>query len=56
MLLKSQLPDWQESVESARARYVEVVKALANKYPSENLLLVTHGKCSYLFLHYLGAT
>lgn len=38
------LPEWEESLESARARYVEVVKALADKYPSENLLLVTHGE------------
>ncbi|XP_016506465.1 uncharacterized protein LOC107824229 [Nicotiana tabacum] len=38
------LPEWQETLESARARYVEVVKALADKYPSENLLLVTHGE------------
>ncbi|MCD9638979.1 hypothetical protein HAX54_023214 [Datura stramonium] len=38
------LPDWEETLESARARYVKVVKALADKYPSENLLLVTHGE------------
>lgn len=38
------LPEWEETLESARARYVEVVKALADKYPSENLLLVTHGE------------
>lgn len=38
------MPKWQETVEGARARYPEVMKALADKYPSENLLLVTHGK------------
>lgn len=27
----------------ARARYVHTVQALADKYPTENLLLVTHG-------------
>jgi len=30
-------------VEGCRDRYVKVVKALADKYPEENLLLVTHG-------------
>ncbi|KAM3344627.1 hypothetical protein P3S68_024336 [Capsicum galapagoense] len=38
------LPEWEETLESARSRYKEVVKALADKYPSENLLLVTHGE------------
>lgn len=53
MILNLQLPEWQETLESARARYVEVVKALADKYPSENLLLVTHGKSSCLVLQSL---
>ncbi|XP_022867585.1 uncharacterized protein LOC111387271 [Olea europaea var. sylvestris] len=39
-----EMPQWQETVEGARARYPEVMKALADKYPSENLLLVTHGE------------
>ncbi|KAK3019680.1 hypothetical protein RJ639_004155 [Escallonia herrerae] len=38
------LPQWEETVTGARARYVRVIKALADKYPSENLLLVTHGE------------
>lgn len=42
--LHKQLPEWQETIEGARARYLEVIKALADKYPSENLLLVTHGE------------
>ncbi|CAI9781614.1 unnamed protein product [Fraxinus pennsylvanica] len=42
--LHKQLPKWQESLEGARTRYREVIKALADKYPSENLLLVTHGE------------
>ncbi|CAI9786034.1 unnamed protein product [Fraxinus pennsylvanica] len=42
--LHKQLPEWQETIEGARARYREVIKALADKYPSENLLLVTHGE------------
>jgi hypothetical protein len=28
----------------ARSRYASVIKALADKYPDENLLLVTHGE------------
>ena len=38
------MPKWEESVSDARTRYMEVIKALADKFPSENLLLVTHGK------------
>lgn len=38
------MPDWEEPVEDCRERYVNIVKALADKYPTENLLLVTHGK------------
>ncbi|KAK4397411.1 hypothetical protein Sango_1577700 [Sesamum angolense] len=41
-MVYKQLPKWQETVADARARYVEVMKILADKYPSENLLLVTH--------------
>lgn len=37
------LPQWEETVAGANDRYVQVFKALADKYPSENLLLVTHG-------------
>ncbi|XP_073157029.1 uncharacterized protein [Henckelia pumila] len=39
-----ELPKWQETAEATRARYLDVIKALADKYPSENLLLVTHGE------------
>ncbi|KAG2260955.1 hypothetical protein Bca52824_080249 [Brassica carinata] len=39
-----EMPKWGESVEDCRERYVKVVKALADKYPTENLLLVTHGE------------
>lgn len=38
------MPKWEEFVEGCRERYVKIVKALADKYPTENLLLVTHGK------------
>ncbi|GMY23322.1 His_Phos_1 domain-containing protein [Fagus crenata] len=39
-----ELPQWEESVASARARYANIFQALADKYPKENLLLVTHGE------------
>lgn len=38
-----QLPNWGETSEDARARYERVIRALADKYPYENLLLITHG-------------
>ncbi|XP_010258828.1 PREDICTED: uncharacterized protein LOC104598455 isoform X2 [Nelumbo nucifera] len=38
-----QLPKWEESVTDARFRYENVIRALADKFPTENLLLVTHG-------------
>ncbi|KAF3496485.1 hypothetical protein DY000_02056721 [Brassica cretica] len=37
-----EMPKWGETVEECRARYVKVVKALADKYPTENLILITH--------------
>ncbi|KAJ6879061.1 hypothetical protein NC652_032576 [Populus alba x Populus x berolinensis] len=39
-----ELPQWEETVMGARTRYERVIKTLADKYPSENLLLVTHGE------------
>jgi len=49
---KIQLPQWEESVLQAGARYQQLIKDLADKYPTENLLLVTHGK-KYQFLSIL---
>ncbi|CAN8280227.1 unnamed protein product [Cochlearia groenlandica] len=43
-MVYKEMPKWEESLEGCRDRYVKVVKALADKYPSENLLLVTHGE------------
>ncbi|CDY72568.1 BnaAnng41510D, partial [Brassica napus] len=43
-MVYKEMPKWEESVEGCRERYVKIVKALADKYPTENLLLVTHGK------------
>ncbi|KAL5723922.1 hypothetical protein ACHQM5_007256 [Ranunculus cassubicifolius] len=42
--LFKELPKWEESLVDARARYARVIRALADKFPSENLLLVTHGE------------
>ncbi|XP_020247157.1 uncharacterized protein LOC109824935 [Asparagus officinalis] len=39
-----QLPQWEEPVSSARDRYKNIIQALADKFPNENLLLVTHGE------------
>lgn len=38
----------------ANDRYVQVFKALADKYPSENLLLVTHGRLNIYLIHFLN--
>jgi hypothetical protein len=42
--LYPEVPKWGEPVRGARTRYASVIKALADKYPDENLLLVTHGE------------
>ncbi|KAL6981302.1 hypothetical protein U1Q18_022932 [Sarracenia purpurea var. burkii] len=39
-----ELPRWEETVIGARERYAHIIKALADKFPLENLLLVTHGE------------
>ncbi|PWA73821.1 Histidine phosphatase superfamily, clade-1 [Artemisia annua] len=39
-----ELPKWEESPEGARDRYKNTIKLLADKYPTENLLLVTHAE------------
>ncbi|KAE9611229.1 hypothetical protein Lal_00012006 [Lupinus albus] len=42
--LYKELPQWKEPVSRTRARYQQIVKDLADKYPTQNLLLVTHGE------------
>ncbi|KAK3195145.1 hypothetical protein Dsin_026455 [Dipteronia sinensis] len=39
-----EMPQWEETVSDTRSRYEWIIKALADKYPSENLLLVSHGE------------
>ncbi|XP_009105525.2 uncharacterized protein LOC103831373 [Brassica rapa] len=39
-----EMPQWEETVEECTERFLGLVKTLADKYPSENLLLVTHGE------------
>ena len=38
------MPLWGETVQGCTDRFLSVVNTLADQYPSENLLLVTHGK------------
>ncbi|XP_042480202.1 uncharacterized protein LOC122061086 [Macadamia integrifolia] len=38
------MPKWGESKTDVRDRYQGIIKALAEKYPHENLLLVTHAE------------
>ncbi|GMI66951.1 hypothetical protein like AT3G60440 [Hibiscus trionum] len=37
-----EMPQWEETVMDTQSRHEKMIKALADKYPSENLLLVTH--------------
>ncbi|KAK8565945.1 hypothetical protein V6N12_059489 [Hibiscus sabdariffa] len=39
-----EVPQWEETSQGTRSRHEQIFKALADKYPSENLLLVTHCK------------
>ena len=48
---KLQLPKWEEPVMVTRARYEQIFKDLADNYPTENLLLVTHGNISVSFMY-----
>ncbi|KAF7851265.1 hypothetical protein BT93_L4268 [Corymbia citriodora subsp. variegata] len=40
----SELPQWEETEPRARERYLHTIRSLADRYPSENLLLITHGE------------
>ncbi|CAI8612419.1 unnamed protein product [Vicia faba] len=40
----NELPRWGESFIEARARYQQTIKELADKYPTQNLLFLTHGE------------
>ncbi|XVE76878.1 hypothetical protein DITRI_Ditri13aG0015800 [Diplodiscus trichospermus] len=39
-----ELPQWEETVMGGRSRYKQIIKALADQYPSENLLSLTHAE------------
>ncbi|KAJ1388278.1 hypothetical protein SESBI_39251 [Sesbania bispinosa] len=39
-----ELPMWEEPDSQAWARYQQTINGLADKYPTENLLLITHGE------------
>ncbi|XP_030465094.1 uncharacterized protein LOC115684492 [Syzygium oleosum] len=40
----NELPHWGETEPKARDRYLHTIHSLADSYPSENLLLITHGE------------
>ncbi|OAY66256.1 hypothetical protein ACMD2_16654 [Ananas comosus] len=46
------MPQWEESVPEARNRFASVIQVLADKYPHENLLLVTHGEAIGVSISY----
>ncbi|KAL3738926.1 hypothetical protein ACJRO7_020328 [Eucalyptus globulus] len=39
-----ELPQWEETEPDARDRYLHTIQSLADRHPSENLLLITHGE------------
>ncbi|KAK2360327.1 Phosphoglycerate mutase family protein [Trifolium repens] len=43
-MVYKELPKWEESVLQARARYQHTIEKLADKYPTKNLLFITHGE------------
>ncbi|EOA24549.1 hypothetical protein CARUB_v10017807mg [Capsella rubella] len=57
-MVYKELPQWGESSQGFKDRYYNTVKALAEKYPSENLLLVTHwgGVSVALYNYFKDAT
>ncbi|KAF7851264.1 hypothetical protein BT93_L4267 [Corymbia citriodora subsp. variegata] len=40
----NELPHWGETEPKGRDRYLHTIHSLADSYPSENLLLITHGE------------
>ncbi|XP_002876554.2 uncharacterized protein LOC9312622 [Arabidopsis lyrata subsp. lyrata] len=52
-MIYKEVPEWGESAQAFEDRYYKTVKILAEKYPSENLLFVTHwGAVSVAFYNY----
>ncbi|KAJ3689023.1 hypothetical protein LUZ61_018187 [Rhynchospora tenuis] len=47
-----QIPAYGESVVNARRRFASVIRSLADKYPHENLLLITHGEGVWVSVQY----
>ncbi|KAI3420762.1 uncharacterized protein J3R85_012463 [Psidium guajava] len=40
----SELPQWGETEPKAKERYLHTIHSLADRYPSENFLFITHGE------------
>jgi hypothetical protein len=57
-MVYKELPQWEESGESFKKRYANTLKVLAEKYPLENLLFITHwgGVSSTLYRYFKDAT
>ncbi|KAJ3678698.1 hypothetical protein LUZ60_002501 [Juncus effusus] len=47
-----EMPKWGESVVNSRRRFANVIHSLADKYPHENLLLITHGEGVWVSVTY----
>ncbi|KAL1190909.1 hypothetical protein V5N11_025650 [Cardamine amara subsp. amara] len=57
-MVYKELPQWEESLQGFKDRYANTLKVLAEKYPKENLLLVTHwgGVSVTLYNYFKDAT
>ncbi|VVB06377.1 unnamed protein product [Arabis nemorensis] len=57
-MVYKELPKWGESAQGFKDRYANTLKGLADKYPSENLLLITHwgGVSATLYKYFKDAT
>lgn len=47
-----QPPNWQETLYASHKRYVDTFQAIADMFPHENVLCVTHGNCIVLFFYH----
>ncbi|KAI5080707.1 hypothetical protein GOP47_0003890 [Adiantum capillus-veneris] len=42
--IMAKLPDWRETLDASYKRYVDTFQAIADMFPGENILCVTHGE------------
>ncbi|VVB06378.1 unnamed protein product [Arabis nemorensis] len=57
-MVYKEVPQWGESVQDSTDRYANTLKVLADKYPSENLIFITHwgGVSATLYKYFKDAT